>query len=106
MCSRTLRKTLTMPKATATTSRQLVPWPASHAQMMLTSPAKCCEALGAGLRDALRGRVDGGERLLRRAADLDVGHGVQRRHVVIGPRPKNILLLSGLAAPAERGLAE
>ena len=73
---RTLRKTLTMPNDDGDELETVCS--RTSCESRSSSARERREALIAGLLDARRGGVDRGERFLRRSADLDVGHRVNR----------------------------
>src|SRR5262245_63222904 len=83
------RATPSMPKTAATSSRQLVPCAASHAQNAATSARERCEQLVAGLLHAIRCRFDRRHCPARRATNLDVRHRSNRGDVVVRPGLQN-----------------
>src|SRR3569832_1762533 len=85
--SRVLRYTVTMPRTTPKSSRQVEPCAVSQAQnaVIQRSLHERRETADAGLLHASGRLVDRGQRRRRRAADFDVGHRMNRRDVVVEP---------------------
>src|SRR5438270_13885879 len=91
--SRVLKYTVMIPSTTPNTSRQLEPCATSQTQMDVNrrSLRERRESLMTKLSHVRRRGLDRPHRFLRRAANLDIGHRVDRRDVVVGPRLENIL---------------
>src|ERR1043166_6384877 len=112
MFSRVLRYTVMMPSAAPSNSRQLEPCAVSQTQKAVIpsdrrvatgveeppSSTEEPDALLARLLHARRRGIDRGRRLLRRPANLDVAHRLQRGDVVVGPRAQDVLFLGTISA--------
>ena len=95
-----LSQTPTMPNTAAPSSMQLEWWATSQPQSVITSARQFSQVLFACLPDAIGRCVDRRQCLGRRTTDLDVGHGMDRRDVVVRPGMQNVLLGSAITAGA------